>query len=408
MTSTRWARTAAIALALAATMPSLASTAGAQSSSQSSEPLQARTATAKAALATQPVDPASGAVIVKFREGSGVRLQGSALTAPVDLAGVHAVLATFPGITVERLFDRPVADLAREKARVEARTRRQLADLNLYFRLVVPEGTDVAALVAELNKLEVVEGAYSEPTAAPPPVTPDFTAQQGYRLTAPGGIGANLVSAVAGGKGQNIVIADIEYSWNVDHEDLAKARAAGAVIANGTPDDPFSDFNHGTAVLGEIVGDENAFGVTGIVSGATLRLVNANTTGGYDLANAISLATAALAPGDVILIEQQTTGPTAGATRRPRSGALRSSGCRPSTTPSSSPPPPGSSSSRRPAMAPRTSTPPPTTRSTPGPTPAPSWSVRGAPRDVPRRREDGSTSPTPAPASTSRAGASVW
>ncbi|MGH9222421.1 MAG: hypothetical protein ACRD2W_01145 [Acidimicrobiales bacterium] len=52
--------------------------------------------------------------------------------------------------------------------------------------------------------------------------------------------------------------------------------------------------------------------MTGIVSGAALNLVNANTTGGYELANAISLATAASNPGDVILIEQQTTGPNGG------------------------------------------------------------------------------------------------
>ena len=222
-----------------------------------------------------------------------------------------------------RLFERSAADLAQEKARAEATSRRQQADLSLYFRLVAAEGTDVASLIADLNKLAVVESAYSEPQAVPPPVTPDFTGQQGYRATAPGGIGANLVSALPGGKGQNIIIADIEYSWNVNHEDLAKARLGTTAIANGTPADPFSDNNHGTAVLGEIVGDENAFGVTGIVSGAGLRLVNANTTGGYALANAISLATGALTAGDVILIEQQTTGPNGGC------NAMSQVGCAP-------------------------------------------------------------------------------
>ena len=98
---------------------------------------------------------------------------------------------------------------------------------------------------------------------------PDFTGQQGYRLTRrPAASTPTSPRTLPGGKGQNIIIADIEYSWNVNHEDLTKARLAGALIANGTPDDPFDDNNHGTAVLGEIVGDENAFGVTGIVSGA--------------------------------------------------------------------------------------------------------------------------------------------
>ncbi len=304
----------ALALALATITPGMASSAGAgtQTPPGPSQALEPRIDTAKAALASQPVDPSNRSVIVKFREGTGVRLNGGSLTSSTDVSGVTAVLAKYPGTTVARLFRRPAADLAQEKARVESRTRRQQADLNLYFRLVAPEGADVAALIADLNALPVVEAAYSEPKAVAPPVTPDFTGQQGYRQTAPGGIGADLVSALPGGKGQNITIADIEYSWNVDHEDLAKARLAGALIANGTPDDPFDDNDHGTAVLGEIVGDENAFGVTGIVSAATLRLVNANTTGGYDLANAISLATGALAAGDVILIEQQTTGPNGG------------------------------------------------------------------------------------------------
>lgn len=302
------ARLAALLVALAAITPSLASSVG--PAAAQTMPLEPRVVAGQAALVSQPVDPSHRAVIVKFREGTGIRGRDTSSTAGrTDLAGFRAVLAKYPGTTVARLFQRSEADLAQEKARVEARSRRQQADLNLYFRLVAAKGADVVALIADLNQLAIVEAAYSEPKPAPPPVTPDFTGQQGYRAAAPGGIGANLVSGLPGGKGENITIADVEYSWNVDHEDLAKARLAGALVENGTFDDPFDDNNHGTAVLGEIVGDENAFGVTGIVSGATLRLVNANTTTGYDLANAISLATGALVAGDVILIEQQTAGP---------------------------------------------------------------------------------------------------
>ena len=55
-------------------------------------------------------------------------------------------------------------------------------------------------------------------------------------------------------------------------------------MPNGTPCDPFAakvgTTDHGTAVLGELVGDANGFGVTGLAPGATLRTVNAASLGG--------------------------------------------------------------------------------------------------------------------------------
>ncbi|MEA2685534.1 MAG: hypothetical protein QOE93_729 [Actinomycetota bacterium] len=304
-------RLGAVLLGLATMSTVLAANARAKTTSD--PPLQARAAADKAVVAGQ-VDPSTRGIILKFREGTRVWLRGGVFvsTGSADVAAVNAAVKANPGTVIERLFKRSEADLAQEKTRIEARSRRQQADFNLYYRLVAPPGADVAALIAALNQQSVVEAAYSEPQAAPPPVTPDFTGQQGYRASAPGGIDANFASTLPGGKGQNVVIADIEYSWNINHEDLTKAALPGTPIANGTAADPFSDFNHGTAVLGELVGDENSFGVTGILSGATLRLVNASTTGGYQLANAINAATGALTPGDVILIEQQTTGPNGG------------------------------------------------------------------------------------------------
>ena len=71
--------------------------------------------------------------------------------------------------------------------------------------------------------------------------------------------------------------------------------------------DPFNDDNHGTAVLGEIIADNDTKGVTGISWGATIGLAPANTANlGYNPANAILLAVADGSAGDVILIEQRT------------------------------------------------------------------------------------------------------
>ncbi|MBO7942455.1 hypothetical protein JTP77_042125, partial [Streptomyces sp. S9] len=70
--------------------------------------------------------------------------------------------------------------------------------------------------------------------------------------------------------------------------------------------------NHGTAVMGQLVADNNGIGVTGLVDGARAHVTNAmNTERGYDPANAILTAANALSAGDVILIEQQAAGPSA-------------------------------------------------------------------------------------------------
>ena len=95
----------------------------------------------------------------------------------------------------------------------------------------------------------------------------------------------------------------------IDHESVG-ARLPGSQILNGTPADPFASTDHGTAVLGELVGDDNGFGVTGIVPRATPELVNVvSTERGLAISDAISLAQGAMQPGDIILIEQQMRGP---------------------------------------------------------------------------------------------------
>ncbi len=252
---------------------------------------------------------------VKFNEGTRVRLRDGQLVslAGADLSGLDAALATYPVEEIERLFTRPEAALDAERLQIEAETGEQLPDLNLYYRFVVADAADGASLVAALVALPVVEEAYAEPLPAPLPATPDLTAEQRYRAPAPGGIGADAVTAVPGAKGDSVKVIDIEYAWSQTHEDVGKARLAGALIPNGTPVDPFNNANHGTAVIGELVGDDNGLGVTGVVPNAQLGLVNVNNLErGWDLANAVSVATANLSAGDVMLIEQQVPGANGG------------------------------------------------------------------------------------------------
>jgi serine protease len=252
-------------------------------------------------------------VVVKFSEGSGVRLQGAHLMSDsdVDVSEVNALLRRHPGLTIRSLFTRTPAALGRDRAAAQRASRREHADLSLYFRLMLPPTSNVETVIDELNALSIVELASAEPLPQAPPVTPDFEPLQGYRGSAPKALGARLVAGIHGALGDRVQVVDIEFGWRRNHEDLSKAAVPGALIPIGTPANPYDPYHsHGTAVAAVLVGDDNGYGVTGIVPNATLRMVNAySNEWGYVLAEAIDLARANMSAGDVMLIEQQIVGP---------------------------------------------------------------------------------------------------
>ena len=71
-----------------------------------------------------------------------------------------------------------------------------------------------------------------------------------------------------------------------------------------------------------MIADDNAFGVTGMADQATIGMTNASDSGSYDLADAINIAAGALAPGDVMLIEQQTAGANGGCDATGQTGCV--------------------------------------------------------------------------------------
>lgn len=263
--------------------------------------LAALALTAPLSAAAEPSTPApahppatidvrlSGTAAVRVRDG---RLAGAALR-PVD-----AVLGAQSGARVRRLFGAAGAG------------RPALAR---WVRVGVPDGVDAAALARRLAALPAVATATVTPAPVRPP-TPDLTAAQGYRGAATlGGIDALFAQGVAGGLGGNVRIVDVEYAWNREHEDLSKAWGDEATLTNGVPCDPWDSDDHGTAVLGELVADDNGFGVTGLAPQVRLGLVNASSSefGScvWNLAEGVALAADHTVPGDVILLEQQTAGP---------------------------------------------------------------------------------------------------
>ncbi|WP_426750032.1 S8 family peptidase [Myxococcus sp. Y35] len=290
-------------------------------------------------------------IVVKFHEGSRVRLRDHRLVALAserdaaersllagrslddarlqgDLTRVESLLARAPRTGAPaRLFDEPEATLEARKAEGERRSGEQLADLNLYFEVPLLPGTTserVADLVAALNALDGVEVAYAEPPPEPamvnfgmdaavrsllaasdlPPTTPLYESNQGYLNAAPGGVDAKYAWTVTGGQGQNVKVVDIEGGWRTTHEDMPDLFHMG-----GTQYSDLGWRNHGTAVLGEIVGAPNAYGVTGVAHQAQAGY---ESIGSQSTASAISRAAAAVGRGGIVLIELHSTGPSDG------------------------------------------------------------------------------------------------
>lgn len=219
---------------------------------------------------------------------------------PTDqVAQLNSILSTAKRVKAEKLLSgTPKNDL-------EAKGQNSLRN---YYKVRFAQNVDINAIVGQLEALQIVETAYAEAKPAPTP-SANYTDLQSYLMPAPTGIDSNYATTFPGATGNRVKIVDLEYSWNTNHEDLTKARTA--LVPINTPVDPFNDNNHGTAVLGQMIADKNSFGVTGAVPDASLNMVNTySAEKGYDLLGALAVATMVTLPGDVIVIEQQTWGPT--------------------------------------------------------------------------------------------------
>ena len=191
-------------------------------------------------------------------------------------------------------------------------------EVGLWYRI---ESDRASELAARLLRDPVVETVNYALRPAPPPSarslavhppsanasTPDFREAQGW-LDPEGGVGATEASRWPGARGEGISVADIEYGWTEDHEDLAATVGAHAW---GSQEGRY--LFHGTSVLGQLFGTENGWGVVGGIPEATARVASPfDETEDYNLAAAIVGIGAQLLPGDVLLIEQQAYCPDGG------------------------------------------------------------------------------------------------
>jgi len=245
---------------------------------------------------------------IMFVENSRVRLRDGEL---IDLisdatAGLNNVLGKLAWFTWYRISEVPEEEMDRWAENGKRNTAKEIYNLNNIYRLHIPEELDVWSISKELENLPGIYLARPVPLPVEPPNPPDYQAYQGYLYPAsntPSGINALCAWNYSGGTGSGITICDIEYSWNYNHADISKA--AGSSLNSWT--DPGYGNDHGTAVIGELVADNNSWGTIGICYGANLMTCGSyyGTPLSWNVPGAIILAISNMSAGDIILLEQQ-------------------------------------------------------------------------------------------------------
>lgn len=207
---------------------------------------------------------------------------------------------------------------------------------HFYRTEVEPDSAE--ALAARLRALPQVEAAYVTPPtenpvapfdgaarraaalSAPQAAGPiaDYEPLQTYLDAAPGGVDARAAWAAEQqwGRGNGVTVIDIEGGWCLGHVDLQPN--GGLLSASAFTERDWQD--HGTAVMGEIIGRDNGFGVIGIAPDADMAVLSHHNIGS---AAAIQQAAARLRPGDLLLLEMHRPGPRHNfATRRDQLGYI--------------------------------------------------------------------------------------
>ncbi len=273
-------------------------------------------------------------LVVIAAPAAGLRAtpEGVASVADADTTGLSQVLAEH-GAAMAPLFgvsEERMAAAAADLPGSESGGADGLPDLATFYRVDAPDDA-LDALAEQLVADDLVEAAYVKPPAAlpaavidadspareamldklndmvaeavdAPPATPDFTTRQSYLDPAPAGIDARYAWTVPGGTGAGVRVIDCEWGWRFTHEDLTQNQ--GGVVA-GTSTTDVGAVNHGTAVIGEISGDRNTLGITGIAPDA---VISASSFNDQSSSAAIVAAANRLGRGDIILLEIHRAG----------------------------------------------------------------------------------------------------
>ncbi len=274
-----------------------------------------RTVPEKSQVMSMQTMAPTGKIVVKYSDESGI------------VVGQRGLSTAFG--MVARRFSTSMEIIDADRLRGEQIVGHTLPNLNRYG--VIDPGTQnrekLLQLLEQILQDPNVETAFLEPVAVPAslgfdaftgdytgpeilaprgPRTPNYQSQQGYLGAPPVGVNALAVDGIPGARGGDMQMLDIEGAWLWDHEDLpVPFYTAGGQY----PDQSWRD--HGTAVLGEIRGSDNGFGVRGITPECEVGGVS---IAALSVATALYTASLALDVGDVILIELHAPGPNSNGT----------------------------------------------------------------------------------------------
>lgn len=255
-----------------------------------------------------PIAEGPTQLVVKLAEGRPELVRADRIADP----GVLATIGTRPLRPFFAGLDRELAAIRARQLAAATPQHPAAVDLGLYFAVTARDAVDARALLRALNALDAVELAYPREQATPPPgdlppLTPDYTvSHQTYRGPAPTGIDADYARTVAGASGVGVMMVEIEWGWNFDHEDIAKL-VPSALIGPPSSNPNYND--HGVAVVGQLVADADAYGMTGLAPDLGVRVATDYPASGYSVANAIAVGLGALQAGDLLVLEAQTNTP---------------------------------------------------------------------------------------------------
>ena len=185
-----------------------------------------------------------------------------------------------------------------------------------FNKLLVDNKISLEELVNSISKLPEVAFAYMEHTPSLPVVNASddpLYANQTYLTAAPAGVDAEWAWTQTDCEGAGVGVIDCEWGWVNDHEDLISS--SPTVIHNdncyGSGSTSFGAvwYDHGTAVLGQILGTDNTLGVIGMTPSLDYvkmsSFYDAATDSHANTATAIVAAFLEMRPGDIMLLEIQ-------------------------------------------------------------------------------------------------------
>ena len=250
-------------------------------------------------------------VSIKFKEGVNARLTSNNKLETVSDSNVSSVekIVDKYSVKLESAFGEPEEKLLSEMESLKP-IATEVPNLSSYYTIHTDEKKTANDLVKELSAEETIESVEIVPVGEEPNaqlLTPSFADKQSYCGPSPDGIDIFYALQFTGSKGDGIKIIDIEQAWNFNHEDLQQNQGG---LTGGVISPSIRSRNHGTAVMGVIGGNENNFGITGIVPHCHQSAYSPwDNNGNYSFHIAMKNSADALSPGDIILIEQHARGP---------------------------------------------------------------------------------------------------